>query len=64
MSICKKNAVVLADSEKEAIEKLDKWISPKLHGERFAELDKAVISKVEENEFGIIYQNVFEEENQ
>ena len=55
----KKVAVVAADNEKTAVEKLDKWISPKLHGETFAELNEAVVSKIKDNGFGVIYQNVF-----
>ena len=55
----KKFAVVFADNEKAAIEKLRKWISPKLHGETFAELDDAIVNRIEENEFGIICENVF-----
>lgn len=57
----KRECVIIAEDEKSALKNFDKWISPKLHGERFVEDSQTKIEEMQTNDYGIIYQNCFKE---
>lgn len=57
----KRECVIIAEDEENALKNFDKWISPKLYGERFVEDSQTQIKEIQTNDYGIIYQNYFKE---
>ena len=57
----KRECVIIAEDKENALKNFDKWISPKLHGERFVEDSQTQIKEIQTNDYGIIYQNCFKE---
>jgi hypothetical protein len=57
----KRECVIIADDRERALKKFDEWILPKLHGERFVEDSQTQIKEISTNDYGIIYQNCFDE---
>lgn len=41
----KRECVIIAEDEENALKNFDKWISPKLHGERFVEDSQTKLKK-------------------
>lgn len=52
-----RDCIVIACDEESALKNFNKWITPKLHGERFVEDELTKTVELSADDYGVIYQN-------